>query len=610
MALSNGAKKFGKLLIGVAVITGLYTVGTAKGWIPGKETLMQVMGKKVVLSDAAPLKNVTNVPLLPFPSNKVIGTGPEVRANVMGWQSQNGLGYANGGGQTTEGSIMANNGVTNFKIIREDNCNNQVNNLIAYGQAWDKAGRGTANPSKGVHAVSFMLDGSPSYMAALKAGLAPYNLTPKIVTSFGISAGEDSVWGSEAVLKDAKKLRGAVMIGVMYDGDNNIGIKKAYDNDVAVNPDPKTYDKNKLNLIPADDYLKAVDMAIAGVTETRQEVVNGVKTGKTIQITTDASKGKAVGGPTVVEMLVATWTPGDVRLAEGTNLVPIASTVDNYWQMPEAFIVIKEWADANKPLVKKIIKSGLEGGAQVKVHDKALYKSCELAAKYYATDASPAQEKQAKYWYDNYRRREITNKDGQKVTVGGSANFSIEDNIVAFGLDKGDGGPAASSYTAFGDKMAELWPQQMSAYPAWQEAFDDTFIKEIVGETTINPELEMKPKYDKATVSQTVSSSAKPIQFDSGRATVTSVGRGQLNKLYNDINITGLYVTIIGHTDTAGDPQENMKLSEARALAVKNYLVSKGMPENRFRVEFYGESQPLPGANDEQNRRVVIEFNK
>ncbi len=65
---------------------------------------------------------------------------------------------------------------------------------------------------------------------------------------------------------------------------------------------------------------------------------------------------------------------------------------------------------------------------------------------------------------------------------------------------------------------------------------------------------------------------------------------------------------INGHTDNQGDDQMNMDLSQRRAVAVKNYLVGKGIAENRLKPQGFGETRPV-ATNDtpegrQQNRRV------
>jgi OmpA-OmpF porin, OOP family len=55
-------------------------------------------------------------------------------------------------------------------------------------------------------------------------------------------------------------------------------------------------------------------------------------------------------------------------------------------------------------------------------------------------------------------------------------------------------------------------------------------------------------------------------------------------------------VLVTGHTDRIGTQQYNQKLSERRADAVRDYLVSKGMPKDKIETLGMGKTQPLPGV--------------
>ncbi len=67
-------------------------------------------------------------------------------------------------------------------------------------------------------------------------------------------------------------------------------------------------------------------------------------------------------------------------------------------------------------------------------------------------------------------------------------------------------------------------------------------------------------------------------------------------------------VRIAGHTDGVGDPEENQRLSEARAEAVRDYLVSHGIDASRVEAVGYGDTQPVASNDTDegraQNRRI------
>ncbi len=70
---------------------------------------------------------------------------------------------------------------------------------------------------------------------------------------------------------------------------------------------------------------------------------------------------------------------------------------------------------------------------------------------------------------------------------------------------------------------------------------------------------------------------------------------------------------IVGHTDRIGSDDYNQKLSEKRAVAVKDYLISKGLEANRLYTEGKGEKWPTKdtekctkmGAENGHNKKLV-----
>ncbi len=64
-------------------------------------------------------------------------------------------------------------------------------------------------------------------------------------------------------------------------------------------------------------------------------------------------------------------------------------------------------------------------------------------------------------------------------------------------------------------------------------------------------------------------------------------------------------ILVEGHTDSRGSEAYNQQLSERRAQAVRDALVSRGVDPRRLRVIGYGESQPI-SSSDAMNRRVEL----
>lgn len=100
--------------------------------------------------------------------------------------------------------------------------------------------------------------------------------------------------------------------------------------------------------------------------------------------------------------------------------------------------------------------------------------------------------------------------------------------------------------------------------------------------------------------------------FDFDKAKLRPQGEHVLNELASRVKNVDLEVIIAtGHTDAIGTDAYNQKLSQRRAQAVKDYLVSQGLPANRIYTEGKGESQPVAtnktAEGRAKNRRVEIE---
>lgn len=101
------------------------------------------------------------------------------------------------------------------------------------------------------------------------------------------------------------------------------------------------------------------------------------------------------------------------------------------------------------------------------------------------------------------------------------------------------------------------------------------------------------------------------ILFDFDRAELRSGAERTLDRVAEFLNeYPGRRVEIEGHTDGLGDETYNRWLSERRAQAVADYLMSRGVAPRRVSTRGLGESAPVASnATDEgrqQNRRVEV----
>ena len=96
-------------------------------------------------------------------------------------------------------------------------------------------------------------------------------------------------------------------------------------------------------------------------------------------------------------------------------------------------------------------------------------------------------------------------------------------------------------------------------------------------------------------------------KFEAGKADLNDDAKFVLHDLVKILNKQPqLRLKIEGHTSDEGDATFNQKLSENRAKAVVDFLISKGIAADRLEYEGKGSSEPLDPNNREVNRRTEI----
>ncbi|MFT3904791.1 MAG: OmpA family protein [Steroidobacteraceae bacterium] len=102
------------------------------------------------------------------------------------------------------------------------------------------------------------------------------------------------------------------------------------------------------------------------------------------------------------------------------------------------------------------------------------------------------------------------------------------------------------------------------------------------------------------------------VNFATNSAQLLPESLGVLNTVATDLKTyPRLKVELQGHTDSAGSDAYNLKLSQSRAEAVRDYLVSQGVSAGQLSAKGYGESRPVAAnttaAGRAENRRVVMD---
>jgi OmpA-OmpF porin, OOP family len=588
-----------KALVAVALAT--IVGGAVYKFSPG---LIVSESKKLLKLDISTeeVNNITKSEELPLPSTSIsdkVSSEPLVKIGGYAWNAQSGIIVANGGKKTASGSQMEAQGV-NLEIIRQDWLTELRNLHLKFVEEFDK---GKAFPEQGIFAVMIMGDGAPFYISSVqqalndKYGKNKYNL--QVVGAVGLSYGEDKLIGPFAWKRNPKEMKGALISAVIGDGDWVTAVNYAFLNGIKVNPDPTTYDSEALNIIASanDDYIESAKELIKsqkeGWTVPLKEVSNGKLTGKTIN--------KRVDG-------CATWTPGDKMVFDALNgYTDIISTKEFNNQMATTVIAVKEWAEKNRPIVKKILTASYIASNQMKQYDSWRKRASKAVASTYEME-------NADYWYSMFQGKS-GEKDGVRFNMGGSRVFNLSDAKQYYGITDG-----INRYKAVYDQVSqylkELNPagfnENVKRIIPYDEAVNLSYVTDISG---IESGVAYDTNYSKE-AKNVIASGEWNINFDTGKASLKPEAVELVNTVYNLlVQAEDSKLEIIGHTDNQGSAKNNLALSESRAESVKSILIKKGIQSKRFqKVEGRGQEEPIADNSTEKgkakNRRVVISLLK
>jgi OOP family OmpA-OmpF porin len=520
--------------------------------------------------------------------------GPLVRVDIWAWNAQMGLIFANGGPQTTAGSLMEKHGVR-LALIRQDDTEKSKAEQIKFAQSL-----ANGDASDGTQFVIIMGDGAAQYIAAVNKALVKLgpDYRAEVVGAVGYSRGEDAFMGPAEWKDSPEAAKGGLVAGVLRDGDWNIAQDFLRKNDIRNNPDERTYDPTALNWVAADDYVKAAEMYISGYCEDRVVVRDGKKTSDTKHVCVQGA---------------VTWTPGDVNIAKKKGgVVKILSTKENLYQMPSVIIGIHKWNVDHAKTVEGLLAAAFDGADQVRSFEPALSRAAKASYAIYAEE-SPA------YWSKYYKGVTERDKTGNAVFLGGSAVANLGDNLVLFGLAEGTGGSSSvfrATYEGFGRVVQKQYPTLVPSFPPASEAVNTQFLAKLKASAPESkPEVvaEFTDNTPAIPVENIAAKRNWSIQFDTGKATFTPAALATLDELYGQVAGNAFYVEIDGHTDNTGGAGANQTLSASRASAVRDFLRAKApafFPENRVTVRAFGDSQPIAPNTSEvgraQNRRVTV----
>jgi len=129
--------------------------------------------------------------------------------------------------------------------------------------------------------------------------------------------------------------------------------------------------------------------------------------------------------------------------------------------------------------------------------------------------------------------------------------------------------------------------------------YSDNFVMDVnIKDSTFQKDIPLQPLEANASIV------LSNIFFDINKYDLKEASQVELEKLVELLNENpSLKIQISGHTDNVGKPADNVTLSNNRAKSVVNYLVSKGIAQNRLSFKGFGESKPVANNSTEEGRR-------
>ncbi|HLG39576.1 MAG TPA: OmpA family protein [Chitinophagaceae bacterium] len=95
------------------------------------------------------------------------------------------------------------------------------------------------------------------------------------------------------------------------------------------------------------------------------------------------------------------------------------------------------------------------------------------------------------------------------------------------------------------------------------------------------------------------------VHFDFGKATLRPESFSELEELVAYLkNKDNVKIEIAGHTDNVGKDADNLKLSQQRADAIRNYITRKGIAPARVTANGYGAAEPVADNETEEGRQL------
>ncbi|WP_428263604.1 OmpA family protein [Haliangium sp.] len=213
------------------------------------------------------------------------------------------------------------------------------------------------------------------------------------------------------------------------------------------------------------------------------------------------------------------------------------------------------------------------------------------------------------------RFRDELGADGTLKAFGWVKWTDLADNARFFGIETGS--PAFDRVYNQADGVWTQYPKaQITDRFAPAALRNDTIVRKLWESKPTKPAPKVEKTYEPevAATGRAVFTKPVTINFNTGQSELDAESMHILNtQVVPQLEMAGgMYVRIEGNTDNVGDKRGNQALSEARARAVVDYLIQKGIAPARLSAKGNGDANPVAsnktGEGRAQNRRTDIVF--
>ncbi len=290
------------------------------------------------------------------------------------------------------------------------------------------------------------------------------------------------------------------------------------------------------------------------------------------------------------------WSPDDalcVQAVAGARVLQSTRSATNI--IADVFIAKRKWAEANREKLQQLYEGWMKGAAEINTVPSAKTRAAEILASQFNISTADARQS-----IDNVRL--TTHGDNQNFFglntayqgIAGEALYSRMTNVYR-GLGYIDGKVPNFRIVAWPEavKMTSLTGPQNAAEA--QKGFSA-------------PTAAEKTKEAVATKRVSITFPSGQFRLDENAKYIVDKEMVELAKAF-----AGSRIRVEGNTDNVGNDTANRALSQKRAQAVVDYLVSQhGMPRNRFIVVGNGADNPVETNDTEagrsKNRRTDFEL--